>query len=106
MGFEEVAHKEELDTEGSVVATIRVNETEYELDPDEIELNEAGIYLFLAENSGREVHALEIEGQGIEARTRDLQLGESAEFRVNLGPGRYELYYPVGNHEERHEGRG
>ena len=62
MGFEEVAHKEELDTEGSVVATIRVNETEYELDPDEIELNEAGIYLFLAENSGREVYALVIEG--------------------------------------------
>ena len=42
MGFEEAVPGEEPDTGGSVVATIRVNEREYRLEPDEMELNEDG----------------------------------------------------------------
>ena len=57
--------------------------------------------MFRAENAGRTVHALQIEGNGIEEVTEDTEPGESAELEVNLEPGTYELYCPVGNHEER-----
>jgi len=37
----------------------------------------------------------------IEEETEDIEPGENAELEVNLEPGTYELYGPVGNHEER-----
>ncbi len=83
------------------IATIEVQETEFSLDPSEITLDQPGTYVFRAVNSGDVVHALEIEGEGIEEETENLEPGESAELRVDLEPGTYELYCPVGNHEER-----
>ncbi len=83
------------------IDTIEVQETEFSLDPSEITLDRPGTYVFRAVNSGDVVHALEIEGEGIEEETENIQPGESAELEVNLEPGTYKLYCPVGNHEER-----
>ncbi len=82
------------------IATIVVEETEYSLDPDEVTLERPGTYVFRAVNVGAVTHALEIEGQGIEEETENLQPGESAELMVTLEPGTYEMYCPVGNHED------
>jgi uncharacterized cupredoxin-like copper-binding protein len=71
------------------------------LDPAEITLDRPGTYLFRASNSGEAEHALEIEGEGIEEETEDIQPGESTLLEVNLDPGIYKLYCPVGDHEER-----
>jgi uncharacterized cupredoxin-like copper-binding protein len=67
------------------------------LDPAEITLDRPGTYLFRASNSGEVEHALEIEGE----ETGDIQPGESTLLEVNLDPGIYKLYCPVGDHEER-----
>jgi uncharacterized cupredoxin-like copper-binding protein len=83
----------------SVVKTIRVKETEFTLKPAEITLEKPGTYLFKAVNSGGTVHALEVEGQGIEEETEDIQPGQSAELRVKLEAGTYELYCPVDGHK-------
>jgi plastocyanin len=83
------------------VEVIEVNETEFSLDPTEITLERPGTYVFRAVNSGNAVHSLEIEGGGIEEETENIQPGESTELEVNLDPGTYKLYCPVGNHEER-----
>ena len=83
------------------IDTIEVNEAEFSLDPADITLDQPGTYVFKAENSGNAVHSLEIEGQGIEEETATIQPGQSAELEVNLDPGSYKLYCPVGNHEER-----
>ncbi len=83
------------------VEVIEINETEFSLDPAEITLERPGTYVFRAVNSGNAVHALEIEGGGIEEETENIQPGESTEMEVNLDPGTYKLYCPVGNHEER-----
>jgi uncharacterized cupredoxin-like copper-binding protein len=83
------------------IETIEVQETEYSLDPTEITLDRPGTYLFRASNSGEVEHALEIEGEGIEEETEDIQPGESTLLEVNLDPGTYKLYCPVGDHEER-----
>jgi uncharacterized cupredoxin-like copper-binding protein len=87
-------------TKESVVKTIRVKETEFVLKPAEITLEKPGTYLFKAVNSGGTVHALEVEGQGIEEETEEIQPGQSAELKVKLEAGTYELYCPVDGHKE------
>jgi plastocyanin len=84
----------------SVLKTIRVKETEFELKPAEITLEKPGTYLFKAVNSGGTVHALEVEGQGIEEETEEIQPAQSAELKVKLEAGTYELYCPVDGHKE------
>jgi plastocyanin len=84
----------------SVLKTIRVKEVEFALKPAEITLEKPGTYLFKAVNSGGTVHALEVEGQGIEEETEEIQPGQSAELKVKLEAGTYELYCPVDGHKE------
>jgi plastocyanin len=84
----------------SVVETIRVKETEFKLEPAEITLDKPGTYVFKAVNSGDTVHALEVEGEGIEEETEEIEPGQSAELKVKLKAGTYELYCPVDGHKE------
>ena len=66
----------------------------------------AGTYTFRVENSGTEKHALEIEGNGREWETGDLEPGSASELTVNLVPGTYELYCPRESHDKEHEDQG
>ena len=84
-----------------VVKTIEVKETEYKLNPAKITLNKPGAYVFKAENTGSTTHALEIEGKGVEVETKDLAAGQSAELKVTLKSGRYEIYCPVDGHRQQ-----
>ncbi len=84
----------------AVVKKIEVKETEFELRPAEITLDEPGTYVFRAVNSGHTVHALEVEGEGIEEETEEIEPGQSAELEVKLDAGTYELYCPVDGHAE------
>ncbi len=100
---ETTATKEEETTAAETtepIEVIEVRETEYALDPADITLEQPGTYVFRAVNVGNATHALEIEGQGIEEETENLQPGESAELTVTLEPGTYEMYCPVSNHRE------
>jgi plastocyanin len=91
---------------GAVVKTIQVKETEFKLEPAEITLDKPGTYVFKAVNSGDTVHALEVEGEGIEEETEEIEPGQSAELEVKLKAGTYELYCPVGGHaQEGMEGK-
>jgi uncharacterized cupredoxin-like copper-binding protein len=86
---------------GSIVKTIEVKETEFKLDPAKITLNKPGTYTFKAVNSGSTTHALEIEGKGVEEETEGIDPGQSAELKVSLKPGKYEIYCPVDSHREQ-----
>jgi uncharacterized cupredoxin-like copper-binding protein len=52
-------------------------------------------------NSGSTTHALEIEGKGVEEETKGIDPGQSAELKVSLKPGKYEIYCPVDGHKEQ-----
>jgi uncharacterized cupredoxin-like copper-binding protein len=84
----------------SVVKTIQVKETEFRLKPAKITLEKPGTYVFKAVNSGETVHALEVEGQGIEEKTNEIKPAQNAELKVKLATGTYELYCPVDGHKE------
>jgi uncharacterized cupredoxin-like copper-binding protein len=86
----------------ALLDTIQVNETEMSLDPTNITLDRPGTYGFRAVNVGNDVHALRIEGNGIEEKqTRELIPGDRNVLIVTLSrPGTYEIDCPVDNHEE------
>jgi len=56
----------------------------------------AGPVRFAVTNGGSIPHAFEIEGQGIERETRQIQPGDSATLALTLRAGTYEVYCPVG----------
>lgn len=60
-----------------------------------------GTYTFNAINAGKVVHAIEIDGPGInDQRTQGVvQPGQSAPLTVTLQPGTYEMYCPVDGHK-------
>jgi hypothetical protein len=66
---------------GSVAKTIQVKETEFRLKPAEITLDKPGTYLFKAVNSGGTVHALEVEGEGIEEETEEIELARAPNWQ-------------------------
>jgi plastocyanin len=86
--------------EGAVLKKIQVKETEFKMQPAEITLDKPGTYVFKAVNSGDTVHALEVEGEGTEEETEEIEPGQSAELKVKLKAGTYVLYCPVGGHKE------
>jgi uncharacterized cupredoxin-like copper-binding protein len=92
--------QEEAAAEQEVVKTIRIEETEFKLQPAEVTLDKPGTYVFKAVNSGNTIHALEVEGEGIEEETEEIEPGQSAQLKVKLKAGTYELYCPVGGHKE------
>lgn len=60
------------------------------------------VTITLSNPGGNELpHAIEVEGNGVEEETETIQPGNNAAVTVDLAPGRYEFYCPVGNHREQ-----
>jgi uncharacterized cupredoxin-like copper-binding protein len=97
----------EASTESSTTAaggggggeTVALSETEYKIDPADSTVK-AGSVTFDVSNDGQTVHNLEIEGNGVEEETEDLQPGSSGELTVDLQPGSYEIYCAIDGHED------
>ncbi|MEU6069772.1 cupredoxin domain-containing protein [Streptomyces sp. NPDC047082] len=80
--------------------TVTVQMTEYHLALS-VKTFKAGDYTFVAKNAGHVVHSLEVEGQGSEVGLpHGLQPGQSAQLKVKLKNGSYELYCPVDGHKD------
>lgn len=80
---------------------VQITATDFALDPAEVTVDAAGATTFTLANDGQTAHALEIEGNGVEEKTDTVAPGESASVTVDLEPGEYELYCPIGNHREQ-----
>lgn len=81
-------------------ATVDVSLVDFAIEM-ETELT-AGTVTFNITNNGQAPHSFEIEGNGIEEELEEnLEPGESATLEVELQPGTYEVYCPVGQHADR-----
>lgn len=104
-GYTELEYRKPLDTIEVDLVSPRI------LEPSEITLDRPGTYAFRVKNVADDTaHALEIrstEGAKVNykegaVRTADLAPGASnPEFKVELEPGTYEIFCPVGHHEEQ-----
>jgi len=82
--------------------TIVVLETEYGLTAEPRDGLVPARYTFVVQNEGKETHALAISGPGVAEQTRLIPArGDAQELAVNLVPGVYELWCPVGGHRDR-----
>ncbi len=86
---------------GSVLKTIRIEETEYTLKPAEITVEKPGLYVLEVVNSGGTTHALEVEGEGLEEFSKKIGPGHGTQMRLDLKTGTYGLTCPVDHHEEK-----
>jgi uncharacterized cupredoxin-like copper-binding protein len=87
---------------GSSQQAVSISETEFSLDPSTVEIGGAGKVTFEVENRGQVAHALEVEGNGVEEETAEIQPGESATLSVELSkPGSYEMYCPIDGHDDK-----
>jgi len=76
---------------------LTISETEFALDPADPTVA-AGEVTITATNDGATLHNLEVEGNGVEEITDDLDPGQSGELKLNLEPGEYEMYCAIGTH--------
>jgi plastocyanin len=82
--------------------TIEIGETEFALDPANVQMDETGTVTFRVTNNGGIPHALEVDGQGIEEETETIEPGASAELTIDLSrEGSYELYCPIDDHRDQ-----
>jgi uncharacterized cupredoxin-like copper-binding protein len=87
---------------GTVLQTIQIAEKEYSLTPGTVTVSKTGTYDFMVTNNGTIAHALEIEGNGVEEKTGDIQPGASATIRAALSKdGSYDLYCPIDGHRSQ-----
>jgi len=70
----------------------KLSEWKVEISDDTIAV---GTVTFRIANNGSIPHAFEVEGQGIEKETADIEPGSSVALTLTLKPGTYELYCPV-----------
>jgi plastocyanin len=80
--------------------TVDISETEFKLDPADPTVA-AGTVTFNISNDGATVHNLEVEGNGVEEVSDDLEPGSSGKLTVDLEPGTYELYCAIGDHADQ-----
>jgi uncharacterized cupredoxin-like copper-binding protein len=80
--------------------TTEVGLTEYEIAmPASLPAVESRV--FRVTNNGAIEHNFEVEGQGIEEKfDANLSPGETRTMQLDLEPGAYQVYCPVGNHRE------
>jgi uncharacterized cupredoxin-like copper-binding protein len=81
--------------------TVDLTATDFKFDPSDPTVK-SGEVTFNLKNEGQTTHSLEIEdvnGQDQEIEG-DVSAGQSGQLSVNLPPGKYEFYCPVGNHKE------
>ena len=76
---------------------VTVSESEFKLTPNDA-TTKAGKVTVEAKNDGQIVHNLEVEGNGVEKKTADLQPGSSGKLALNLKPGKYEMYCSIDGH--------
>jgi plastocyanin len=60
----------------------------------------AGSVTIKFSNPSSTPHGVEIEGNGVE-KSSDVVTGKDTSFTVDLKPGEYEYYCPVGNHRDQ-----
>jgi plastocyanin len=80
--------------------TISISETEFALDPSEATVA-AGPVTIDVTNDGSIVHNLEVEGDGIEEVTADLQAGDKDTLELDLPAGTYEMYCNIDAHADQ-----
>jgi uncharacterized cupredoxin-like copper-binding protein len=74
---------------------------DFTITPETVALPKTGTYTFELHNEGAQVHSLEIEGSGLEAKGKEINFGKSSTFKATFKKaGTYDMYCPVDSHKD------
>ena len=79
--------------------TVELVATDFAFEPSSLTLDAAGEHTLTLRNDGEFPHALAFDG--LDDATGNVDPGASGEVTVDLEPGTYTLYCPVGNHRDQ-----
>ena len=86
---------------GAVTERVEIEASSYAYSPATITVP-AGRIRFVIHNAADIVHGFEVEGQGMEEEIAEIDPGATDSLTVTFEqPGTYEIYCPVGDHEQR-----
>ncbi len=72
---------------------------DFTLTPTTIKLPKPGTYTFVGVNEGAQTHSLEVEGNGVEERGKNVGFGAKTTFTVKFTKaGDYDMYCPLDSH--------
>jgi uncharacterized cupredoxin-like copper-binding protein len=86
---------------GEAREVVQVEETDFAIEPKDVDVPEEGVIQFDVDNAGQVDHAFEVEGNGVHQETKNIAPGERDTLKVELAPGTYTTYCPIGDHRER-----
>ena len=86
-------------TTAGAAKTVTIDEKEFSLTPSNPSVG-SGAVTVTGKNVGTIVHTLEVEGNGVEKKTGNIQPGSSAALKLNLKPGTYEMYCTIPGHKQ------
>ena len=84
---------------GGGAKAVTIDESEFKLAPNQAAAG-AGAVTVTGKNVGTIVHTLEVEGNGVEKKTGNIQPGSSADLKLNLKPGTYQMYCTIPGHKQ------
>jgi plastocyanin len=87
------------ETPGVKGNTVTIVLKDFTLTPDSVTLPKPGTYTFLGVNEGAQTHNLEVEGNGVEEKGKNVGFSGRTTFKVTFTKaGKYEMYCPVDDH--------
>jgi plastocyanin len=87
------------DGEAAPADAVELVATDFAFEPSSLTLDAAGEHTLTLRNDGEFPHALAFDD--LDAATGNVDPGASGEVTVELEPGSYTLYCPVGNHRDQ-----
>jgi hypothetical protein len=86
---------------GLVGDTLTLILKDFTITPANVTLPKAGKYTIVLFNEGSQLHNVEIEGNGLEAKGKEINFGKNTTFTVDFEKaGSYEMYCPVDAHKD------
>ena len=84
---------------GLVGTTLTLILKDFTITPAKVTLPKAGAYTVVIWNEGSQLHNLEIQGNGLEVKGKEINFGKKSSFKVTLKKaGTYDMYCPVDSH--------
>jgi uncharacterized cupredoxin-like copper-binding protein len=74
---------------------------DFTITPQDVTLPKAGAYTIIIWNEGSQLHSLKIEGNGLNAKAKEVTFGNKASSKVTFTKaGKYTMYCPVDGHKD------
>jgi uncharacterized cupredoxin-like copper-binding protein len=84
---------------GLVGNTLTLILKDFTITPPAVSLPKTGAYTIVIWNEGSQLHSLKIEGNGLNAKAKEITFGNKSSFKVTFPKaGKYTMYCPVPGH--------